>query len=222
MNTTDGAPPAEAGGHTLVCFALRVEAAPFHRLAASRPDIRTLLTGVGRRNSGRALQEAFEAGIPARVFTCGFAGGLDPQLTVGEVVFATESAELAAALLDSGARRTRFHCADRIAATTEEKKLLRESTGADAVEMESEIIHALCRERGISCATVRIISDTAHENLPLDFNEFMDARQELRMGKLIGAILCSPGKIGGLLKLQRQTRAAAEKLADVLARITVG
>jgi hypothetical protein len=84
--------------------------------------------------------------------------------------------------------------------------------------MESEVIHAVCRERGIPCATVRVISDTAGEDLPLDFNRLSKPDMNLDYGKLAWAIARSPGKIGALLKLQKQTRFAAERLADTLSR----
>jgi hypothetical protein len=64
---------------------------------------------------------------------------------------------------------------------------------------------------------VRVILDTAEENLPLDFNRLMNSRQEMDYGKLTGALVKSPGKIGSLLRLQKQSQAAAEKLAQVLA-----
>jgi len=35
---------------TLVCFALKEEAAPFHKIAAGRPGIFTLIVGIGRPN----------------------------------------------------------------------------------------------------------------------------------------------------------------------------
>ena len=86
--------------------------------------------------------------------------------------------------------------------------------------MESAVIRAICAERGIRCATVRVISDMANEDLPLDFNQLSKPDKNLDYGKLAWAILKSPGKIGGLLKLQKKTRFAAEQLAEVLTKIT--
>ncbi len=160
-----------------------------------------------------------ETSPPGTVFTCGFAGGLNPALSIGDVVFETGNEELQKQLLGAGAKPARFFCAPLIATTVAEKEELRHNTGADAVEMESEIIHEICRERGITCATVRVISDTAHEDLPLDFNKLSKPDQSLDFGKLAKAIAKSPGKIPALLRLQRNTKYAAQRLALVLEKV---
>ena len=152
------------------------------------------------------------------MFTCGFAGGLDPALKAGDVVCETDDAALRDKHFASRAKPAKFFCADRIATTAAEKQRLRADTGADAVEMESAAIQAVCRERGIPCATVRVISDSAHEDLPLDFNQLANADQSLNYGKLAWAIMKSPGKIFALRRLQKNTRLAAENLATVLGK----
>jgi nucleoside phosphorylase len=227
----------------LLCFALKEEAAPFRKIAAGKSGITILLTGIGRQNAEKSLREFLSnwgahasrvqfsasrrkhsdetSALPKLVLTCGFAGGLNPELKLGDVVFEVQSpkSKVQSQLLAAGAKPAKIFCADRIATTVAEKKKLRAETGADAVEMESAAIHAVCRELGIPCATVRVISDTANEDLPLDFNALSKPDKNLDYGKLILAIAKSPGKIGALMELQKKTKFAAEQLADVLSKI---
>lgn len=205
---------------TLVCFAVKEEARFFNRHAEGRQHLRSLITGMGRRNAEQAIRTTLAAERPRLVVSSGFAGGLNPELAAGSIVFATgNAAGMEGALRAAGARPARFHCAERVATTAEEKRALRDSTGADAVEMESEIICAVCREQGIPSATVRVILDAASEDLPLDFNELMTDEQRMDNRKLALALVRSPGKIGALLRLQKQSEAAAKRLAEALGRV---
>jgi nucleoside phosphorylase len=209
---------------TLTCFALKEEATPFRKIAAGKAasaqaNISILLTGIGRRNAETSLSAFLATHSPKLVLTCGLAGGLNPALSIGDVVFETSNEALQKQLFGAGAKPARFYCAPLIATTVAEKEELRRTTGADAVEMESEIIHEICRERRIPCATVRVISDTAHENLPLNFNKLSKPDQSLDFGKLAWAIAKSPGKIPALLRLQRNTKYAAQRLALVLEKV---
>ena len=204
---------------TLVCFALNEEAAPFRRLALRIPDVEILITGIGSRNAENALRQHLTKRLPKLVLTCGFAGGLNPELQSGDVVFMTGYPALEERLADADARLASFFSAPRIATTVAEKKQLREKTGADVVEMESGAILAVCRERQIPCAMVRAISDTAEEDLPLDFNALSKPDMSLDYGKLAWAIARAPWKIGALIQLHRKTSLAARQLADVLARV---
>lgn len=211
---------------TLVCFALKEEAAPFHRVAAAHPGVITLIVGIGRENAAKAIRKFLALHTPQLVLTCGFAGGLNPDLKIGDVVFecGMRNAECGIGgerLLAAGAKSAKFFCADRIATTVAEKQALRAETGADVVEMESAAIHAVCAEKNIPCVTVRVISDTADEALPLDFNALAKPDKSLDFGKLAWAIAKSPGKIGTLIGLQRKTRLAALRLAEVLDKVIV-
>ena len=85
--------------------------------------------------------------------------------------------------------------------------------------MESEIIRAICRAHSTPSATIRVISDAANENLPVDLNVFMTSEQKLNYAKLVLSLLTSPAKIPAMLRLQRQTQLAARNLAGVLSRV---
>jgi adenosylhomocysteine nucleosidase len=205
----------------LICFAVREEATAFQKafpwVSHRSSGLKILITGMGRKNSQRMLEQQLENSRPNLVLTCGFAGALNPELEIGDVVFDADAETGLTEMLQAvGAQPAKFHCASRVATTTEEKTALRQSTGADVVEMESGIIRQICREKKIPSATIRVISDAAYDDLPLDFNALMTPDYAISFPKLALALLKSPGKIPDLMKLQRHTRFAAVELAIVL------
>ena len=200
-----------------VCFALPEEAGPFQKSCG--PSVPVFFTGIGRANADKAAKEYLANHAPKLLLTCGFAGGLDPALKIGDVIFETDNAPVHAKLTTAGAKPVKIFCADRIAVTAREKKQLREQTGADAAEMESAAVQAVCREQGIACATVRVISDTADDDLPLDFNQFLTADKKLEMSKLMMAVASKPWKMGAMMELQKNTKLAAQRLGEVLKKI---
>lgn len=205
---------------TLVCFAVKEEAKFFTALAASRPHVRVLLTGMGRQNAERTIRAALSPEPPRLVLSAGFAGGLRPGLTTGAVVFQTDDEALGKLLAEAGAQPGRFHCGERVATTTAEKRALWQTTRADAVEMESQVIGGVCKQNSLSSATVRVILDVAEQDLPLDFNRIMTTDLRVDSAKLAVALAKSPGRIPALLRLRKQSEEAARKLAEVLDRVT--
>jgi hypothetical protein len=79
------------------------------------------------------------------------------------------------------------------------------------------VICAGCREKQIPSAIVRVVLDTADTNLPLDFNQYLTADDQVDIPKLTKAVLFSPKKVRALLQLQQQGKAAAQRLGQVLA-----
>jgi len=203
----------------LVCFALEDEARAFRRLVKARTDVNILITGIGQKNAERSVREYLRTNSPKQVFSCGFAGGLDPRLQIGDVVFLTVDWLLDKHLVEAGAKPVNFFGAQRIVVTASEKTKLLEQTRCQAVEMESVVIHKVCIELGFHCAIVRVISDTAHEDMPLDFNQLANADLSLNYGKLALAIAKSPTKIPALMRLQKNCKFGAEQLARVLKQI---
>lgn len=207
---------ANSSGEILVTFAVKEEMKFF----PGGPGIRRYITGMGRDNADQAIAAAVEQIRPRLVLTCGFAGGLNPVLKSNEIVFsADEGSTVFDSLRQAGANPVSFFCARRVAITSEEKQRLWRGMGADAVEMESESIREYCRERDIPAATVRVISDTALEDLPLDFNTLMSPAQKIHYGKLTWALVRAPFKLAELLAFQQKTVDAAKALGEFLTKV---
>jgi nucleoside phosphorylase len=201
----------------LVCFAVTQEAQPFKKACGGRAGIKILVTGMGKANAEKAIRKALKMEKPELVWTCGFAGGLRPDLKIGTVLFDTDGdTQVTQQLEAAGAINGRFAFSTRVATTAAEKRALWEQTKADAVEMESQVVRAICREHKIPSATVRVVLDTAAEDLPLDFNRLMTGDFKMSYARMTATILRSPAIIPELLTLQKKTRMAAERLASVL------
>jgi adenosylhomocysteine nucleosidase len=199
----------------LVCFAVQAERKFFN--PPSAPRVQVCITGMGRQNAIETVRWQLDATRPRFLLSCGFAGGLNPHLARNTIVFSSdEELCLEPTLLKFGAVHARFHCSTGILTTAAEKRQLSEATKADAVEMESEPIRQLCHERGIPSATIRVISDAATDDLPIDFNALLTSDYRLSYFNLACALIRTPGKIAGLLELRTRANAAASTLAQCL------
>jgi adenosylhomocysteine nucleosidase len=208
--------PAPGPRPLLVCFAVKEEAKFFK----PPPGVRVILTGMGRRNAFEALDKFLAKETPSGVISCGFAGGLNPTLEIGSIVFdMDEGAPWEKAAMASNAKLAKFHCANRVAITATEKHKLWQVTGADGVEMESDTIREMSRRKGIPSATIRSISDTAHQNLPLDFNRLMTPDNRIDFAKLAARLILAPRKVAELLRFESQTITAAQSLATFLEKL---
>ena len=204
---------SRSGNGILLCYAVREEVGSIAALRRTN----VLVTGMGRRNASEGIQAELASTEYRLVLTCGFAGGLNPALKVGAVVFSEDDGlGLSDSLLRLGAVPAAFHCARRVAVTAEEKHSLRRSTGADAVEMESSVIRTICRNRNVPSATIRVILDTADENLPLDFNALMTSHDKINYPKLIATLLGRPHKLFSLWRFQSNSILARKELDRVL------
>lgn len=182
--------------------------------------------GPGRRLAQRALDVAEEREREMKgVISTGFCGALDPTLRVGDVVVASR-------VLLAGLDRvypartpgtTRPHATgdvvsmDRVAITAAEKFELR-SGGAAAVEMEAGAVARRAAERDWPFYCVRAVSDAAGDDFPLDFNAFRDQEGSFSRSRILAAALRRPLRaIPGLMRVDRNCRAAARTLGDFLA-----
>ena len=185
--------------------------------------------GPGPRLAGQVLRaaevEAGKTGIGV-VISTGFCGGLDPQLQLGDIVEATS-------VLDSGTGRQyearpirtsadrvlgRVLSQDRVAVTIEEKVEYRSQAKASAIEMEAAAVAAWAHERVIPFYCVRVVSDTADAELPMDMNLMRDSEGRFSRFRIAGKALLKPwSRIPGLLRFDRDCRVAEQKLGEFFA-----
>jgi len=149
-----------------------------------------------------------------RVVSIGFCGALDPALQIGDIVVSGEvPEELGASFVQGDVLSV-----DRVAITAVEKGELRASTQAAVVEMESAAVARKAREWKMPFGCVRVVSDVADENLPLDFNRYRDADGRFSRMRIALAAMGHPFTVlPGLIRLDRNCRLAAERLGEFLA-----
>src|ERR1700722_7338452 len=134
-----------------------LEPFPLYTADIDGSTVSVLRTGIGTGAAAQAARWALES--PADLcISSGFAGALNPDANVGDLLAArvvhraekelavAGDRELLLAAGDAGARRVeRFLTSERLVSSTEEKAILAESV--DAVEMESFVILAEAARR---------------------------------------------------------------------------
>ena len=114
---------------------------------------------------------------------------------------------------------------ERMLCTARSKNELRERLGLEgpaAVDLETAAIAAVAAEYGVPYLAVRAISDTVDESLPMDFNEFRDAKGRIDRFKVVGQALLRPRTIPALWNLRRRASLCSRRLADIVCGLIEG
>ncbi len=222
-----------------VTFALPAESEEFLRCLSNksqidRNDVRVIRgkiddhtievvhTGVGaevcRQRMGKFLQDQqFDYLISA-----GFAGALNDQLQVGDLVLAENFSTVDPSEKHSSLSSLSLHIADLLTVPAlidsgEERNKLALASGAAAVDMETEFIARACAEHGVPLLSLRVISDTPREPFPIPTKVLFDIeRQETHMVKLATFLLAHPNRVRRLIKFARSIAQARKILANAL------
>jgi len=214
---------------------VRVDDAMVFCLQLSGAEVNVLLTGIGDSSASvLGLQmSSLSAGQGFDVcISSGLAGALRAEHVAGDILAARQvrshivhadagtdtlecDHELVSEAEACGAKAVgNFYMADHIVVTSSEKARL--SALADAVDMESFDVVKEAHAWGARAVAIRAISDNSGEDLPVDFNLALTGKGDISLGRIAGQALRHPKSVKGLLKLGRQSRKAAEALADFL------
>jgi adenosylhomocysteine nucleosidase len=147
------------------------------------------------------------------IVSIGFCGALDPALRIGDIVVSEDTP-----VSGNGCVRGPVFSSGSVAVTAREKHALRNQTGAIAVDMEAAAVQRKARLWGVPFRCIRAVSDTAGEDLPLNFNRFRNRRGDFsRTGIAVAAMLRPFTVMPRLLQFDRNCRRAALALGDFLA-----
>jgi adenosylhomocysteine nucleosidase len=152
------------------------------------------VAGVGCERAGRAARLLALGHRPRMLISAGFAGGLDPSLARGAVVRPTrvitaQSGEPLALAADGAQPPMSIVTVDEIVVSAAGKRALRDATGAAVVDMETHAVAAAARDEGLSCSSIRVISDDAGSDLPREVAALARPQSPLRrLGAALGSI----------------------------------
>jgi adenosylhomocysteine nucleosidase len=167
---------------------------------------------------------AWLATYPLRGMICaGFAGGLDPRLNVGDLVVGTNSGDPSwrDALSGEGSCRRVFWGAlttqSAVVEASADKARLARETGAIAVDLETAVLAAFCKESSLPFLAVRVISDCLAQSLPVPMGVWFDMeRQRSKPGGLLAYLIRKPRQIPSFLRFINGLRPARRNLGGLL------
>jgi adenosylhomocysteine nucleosidase len=184
--------------------------------------------GVGMEAAASGTLDCLAIHQPKWVVSAGFAGGLTTEMKKGHLLMADEIVDLAGHTLPVGMKVDttslsrglhigRLLTVDRILRDPEEKRELAAKHDALACDMESIAVAEICRQAGVHCLSVRIISDTVDDVLPPEI-EMLLAEKSLtgKLGVAAGAILNRFSAVGEMWQLYEDALKCSQRLARFL------
>jgi nucleoside phosphorylase len=225
-----------------VTFALRAESSEFlsrlrNRSRADRNGITTirgvigdrevevLHTGVGEKVCRQRMGKFLEDQQFDFLISTGFAGALNDELQVGDLLLARNFSTIELKEKRSSFSKLPIHMADLFTAPTlidsnDERSEIARTSDAAAVDMETEFIARACAAHGIPLLSLRVITDTPREPFPAPAHVLFDiATQRTDLPKLAAFFLVHPNRIPRLIQFARKIAHARKTLADALVAI---
>ena len=222
-----------------VTFALPAESSDFlrHLRNQSRTDrsgIRTirgtiddrtvevLHTGVGEKVCRQRVANFLRGQQFDLLISTGFAGALNDKLQIGDLLLAKNFSTIELTEVGSSFSRLPIHEADLLTVralidSNDERNEIARTSGAAAVDMETEFIARACAEHGIPLLSLRVITDTPREPFPAPPNVlFAIEQQRTRFLTLATFFLAHPNRLPRLVQFARRIAKARKTLADAL------
>ena len=205
-----------------------------HFVSARWPDVAVVIGGAGRDRAEAATREALQRYEPDLIVSAGFAGGIAPGLSVGDLVFCDRvcaiegpeggevSRDITAGWLDQIAdshRRGSCLSVTELATSSEAKRSLGTKHPVGVVDMESYWVVETAARAGVSSIVVRSVLDPVERTLPSLVADLIGAGTAGRWLRGLAHVAANPGSVPDLLRLARETAVARDALGEMLEAI---
>ena len=193
-------------------------------------------SGVGQEKAGAATEVLIDVFEPKRILSTGYGGGLAKRLKRFNVCFPemlmrqsdgarldlSEPVPKLVAQAESGPIEGKLVLltTDHVVASPKEKRSLGLKTGAELVDMETFAVAEVCRKHDVPFLSLRIILDTAEEELPQDVQRIMKNAEiggARLAGTVLGSLFSRPSSMIDLFSLKQRALEATDRLAKRIA-----
>ena len=191
-------------------------------------EILVLISGVGIKKARAAAGILIHRHRPDLILSAGFAGGLDPSLSLGDAVIPSRIIDQSGARIDSpqdlhakllqahpGAASGSILTTPRFIPDQSEKMDLFRRHNALAVDMESMAIAGEAMAARLPHLALRVISDTADQTLP-PLSGFLDSQGEVSPMRAVLYFARHPRRLIPTLRFYVGMGIAANSLTDFL------
>ena len=193
-------------------------------------------TGPGRHSAEEATEFLMTHYPVGSIVSFGFGGALTGDLQVGDLLLCSllhrgnGDAGMGSCVSDPSMLATAERVSkgtagkvglgaavtvDRLVRTREERSALRETFGAEVVDMESYWVGMRARAWGIPFLAIRAVSDTVADSLP-PFDRFFDPDGRWLWSRATAHFLAHPGDLARMPAVYRNARRAASSLTRLL------
>ena len=176
--------------------------------------------GMGPEAARRAAEAVIVLYSPDLLYSVGYAGALDPALKVGDVLIPAQIINGSDSSRVDVSKGEGILLSQNAVASVAQKSRLRESYGAQAIDMEASAVARAADARGVGFRAIKVISDEFNFELPT-LSRFVDREGRFREVRFALHALVRPWLWLPLVHLAknsaRATRSLCAELRDILA-----
>jgi adenosylhomocysteine nucleosidase len=174
--------------------------------------------GIGPEAARRAAEALIVLYAPDVVYSVGYAGALDPGLKVGTLLRPSRVINLRDGSSTQIVNGQGILVSDAAVATVAQKSKLRETYGAQAVDMEASAVARAAEARSVAFAVLKVISDEFEFELPAT-DRFVDTEGHFREARFAVFIAIRPWLWPRIFHLARNSARASHILCAALQKI---